>query len=91
MVKREFGPEYYKYGNALTLDPGYIKQNESGWKITGEICEDYVYWVNYFEAYHKDYGLLKGDFEQFIEAESEEAIVDFLQHHPPTNWDYQDI
>jgi len=64
---------------------------ETGWTISGEVREDYFYWVNAFEATHPVYGVVKGDFELSIEATSREAFDHFYKNHPPVDWDYADI
>ena len=91
MVKRVFGVDFDSSGGALTLCPGAIGENESGWTIVGEIHEDYYEWVNYFEASHPDFGWVKGDFEDEVTASSKKAFDHFWKHHEPTQWDYQDI
>lgn len=76
---------------AHTLDTHELGENESGWKITGDIQYDYYEWVNYFEANHPDYGYVIGDYEDSIEASSKEAYDHFYKNHPPKVWDYRDI
>lgn len=76
---------------ARTLDPGYIGENDSGWKISGKVHEDYYTWVNDFEAVHKKYGVVKGCFETEVEATSKEALEHFKKHHPVDVWDYYEI
>jgi hypothetical protein len=75
---------------ARTLGPDDIGTNESGWAITGEIHEDYYYWVNDFEA-KKGKWWVKGNFEGIVEASSEKAYEDFIKNHPYNEWDYGDI
>lgn len=77
--------------DAHTLEPEYIGNNDSGWIITGQIIEDYYTWVNDFEAFHLEYGFVKGNFEDKVYASSEETLNQFLKDHPFTVWDYQDI
>lgn len=89
---------------ARTLDPEYVsedpsnneniictKLNESGWEITGKICEDYYHWVNDFEAKHEKYGWIKGNFEDIVTASSKKAYEHFIKNHPYREWDYWDI
>lgn len=76
---------------ANTLSPRDLGANPSGWVIEGEVIWDYYKWVNYFEAFHPDFGWVKGDFEDEVQAESEEAFEHFIAHHPPEEWDYWDI
>ena len=78
-------------GAAITLEREQIGTHDSGWTITGEIHEDYYFWVNYFEANHPKYGKLSGDYEEEIIAESVEAFEHFYKNHPPHRWDYNDI
>ena len=68
-----------------------VKIHESGWTISARVNEDYFTWINYFEAYHSDYGEVKGDFESEIEATSILAFTNFRINHPPSEWDYMDI
>ena len=76
---------------AYTLRPEEIGTHESGWTIEGVIHEDWYEWVNYFEAHHPVYGVVKGDYEKMIEAECEEGFRHFVEHHPAYCWDYHDI
>ena len=76
---------------ALTLDPSFIGDNDSGWEIKGEIKDDWVEWVNLFVASHPDFGWVWGDFEDKVYADSEEGFAHFYEHHPPDSWDYYDI
>ena len=68
-----------------------LKIHDSGWVVLAELKEDYYEWVNEFEAYHKDYGCVCGDFEETVNADSEEAFQHFYKHHKPHSWDYGDI
>lgn len=76
---------------AYTLDPGYLGENSSGWTLVGEVREDYYQWINKFTAYHKELGVVFGDFEHTVTASSQEALDHFMKHHPPQAWDYHDI
>ena len=79
-------------GDARTLSPDDIGTHKDGWTITGEIHEDYFYWVNDFDAIHKNgRWFVKGNFQGIIEASSEKALEDFIKHHPYHEWDYGDI
>ena len=77
--------------DANTLDPSCIGDNESGWKVVGEIHEDYYEWVNQFEATHEKYGKVWGDFEDIVYADSKEGYENFIKNHEPESWDYWDI
>ena len=76
---------------ARTLCPSLLGANGSGWIIDGEVHEDWYEWVNYFEAFHPDYGWVKGDYEDCLEAYSQEGLDHFMANHPPEEWDYWDI
>jgi len=81
----------FAHHGARTLSPGCLGENPSGWTITGEVMEDYVEWVNYFEATHPTLGWVRGDYEGIVEAKSKKAYAHFIEHHPPQEWDYWDI
>lgn len=92
MFSKKFDRNVYgAWSPARTLSPADLGLQPSGWTILGEVQEDYYQWVNYFEAYHPDYGWVKGDFEDEVQAESEEAFNHFMEHHPYEEWDYGDI
>lgn len=76
---------------AVTLPKDCVGNNESGWQVKAQIHEDYYEWVNYFEAFHPDYGLVYGDFESEVYASSDQALEHFLNNHPFEVWDYYDI
>lgn len=76
---------------ARTLSADVVGNNDSGWIVRATVHEDYYEWINYFEAFHPDYGLIFGDFESEVFASSEQALDDFLKHHPVEVWDYYDI
>lgn len=87
-----FSKEYNTGGHYVnTLCPSYIGQNESGWLIKSVVHEDYYKWGNEFEASHPVYGKLYGNFETIVYGDSEEGFNHFIQHHPPSEWDYWDI
>ena len=89
MTSKELG---YRGGHmALTLNPSELGVNESGWTIVGEVVEDWYEWVNEFEAYHPDFGWVRGNFEDEVTADSKQAFDHFYEHHPPSEWDYWDI
>jgi hypothetical protein len=67
------------------------KTHPSGWTISGKVSVDYFSWVNEFSATHPTLGEVKGDFEDMVEASSEEAFQHFYSNHPPEDWDYADI
>ena len=85
---KELGHGYY---TAYTLDPTELGLQPSGWTITGEVHEDYYEWVNAFEATHPVFGRVWGDYEDVVNADSEEGFNNFYRNHPPTEWDYADI
>ncbi len=76
---------------ARTLSPDDLGKNSSGWTITGEVTRDYFEWINSFEAEHPTLGWVRGNYENTIEASSEEAYAHFVTNHPPREWDYGDI
>jgi hypothetical protein len=69
----------------------FTKTHPSGWTITGEVHEDYYYWVNEFTAHHPEYGSVRGDFENKVYVDSHDALNHFVKNHPPEDWDYHDI
>ena len=77
--------------DANTLPTSCIGDNESGWKVSGDIQEDYYEWVNEFEAIHEKFGKVWGDFEKTVYADSKEGYNNFMENHPPEEWDYGDI
>ena len=77
--------------DALTLRTGDIGQHKDGWLVAGDIHEDYYEWVNEFEALHKKYGRIYGDFESKVYAETITAFEHFIKNHEPEEWDYWDI
>jgi len=91
MIEKQYGLDFKSDPGALTLPPACIGENESGWVIAGEIHEDWYEWVNEFYASHPKFGIVMGDFEETVYADSEEAFEHFYSHHPPEEWDYGDI
>lgn len=85
----DFGNDRFR--GALTLSPFDIGTNKSGWTVKGEVQEDYISWVNEFEARHPKLGRVWGNFEGKVYATSEKAYKHFVGNHPPSNWDYADI
>lgn len=69
----------------------YSRTHLSGWTICGEVHEDYFQWVNNFVATHNEYGIVSGDFETQIYADSQEGYDHFRKWHPYEEWDYADI
>lgn len=67
------------------------RTHKDGWTISGNILQDWGFWVNTFEASHPDFGRVWGDFESEVFATSEAAFQDFYEKHPPFSWDYGDI
>lgn len=65
--------------------------HNSGWKISGVICQDYYVWVNHFVAEHDVYGTVVGDFDKAVYASSQEAYDNFIKNHQPEPFDYNDI
>jgi hypothetical protein len=78
---------------ANTLSPSDLGfHSENGWTVTGAIHDDWVQWVNDFEASHPDLGEVKGNFEaDTLQASSKKALDDFCKHFQPSTWDYWDI
>lgn len=76
---------------ASTLYPEDLGTHPSGWTVSGEIHEDWMEWVNEFEATHPVLGWVRGDFESEVTASSQEAYEHFVANHPPHEWDYHDI
>jgi hypothetical protein len=91
MIVKKFGVDFQSHYGALTLNPDELGFHGDGWRIEGEVIEDYFEWINYFEAQHPVYGRVWGDFEDEVYADSEEAFKHFYLNHPPTPWDYGDI
>lgn len=102
MITKVFGKDFSSDGGALTLRASEVgdgdtmsgtqsKTHDSGWTIAGVVHEDYYTWVNEFEASHATYGMISGDFEVSVQAESEEAFAHFMEHHSPEAWNYGDI
>lgn len=81
----------HQYGNAVTLEPSELGDNDTGWTITGEVMEDYFEWVNAFTAVHLQHGIVFGDHEQTLYATSHAALAQFKEDHPANVWDYADI
>jgi hypothetical protein len=81
----------HEEGLANTLEPKDIGTHLDGWTVKGEIKEDYYEWVNKFAARHHTFGYVWGDFEDVVYADSIEGYQDFIEHHPPHEWDYHDI
>ena len=76
---------------AATVRVGELGLNPSGWKIDGEVHDDWFQWVNEFEATHPVFGRVWGDYEKEVFADSQEAYEHFFAHHPPNLWDYDEI
>jgi len=102
MITKKFGVDFFSEGGALTLraecvssDPNatgtHARTHDSGWTISGKIHEDYFLWVNEFFAFHPKYGMVSGNFESDVRADSEEGFAHFWKHHEPEAWDYSDI
>ena len=69
----------------------YSRTHPSGWTISGQLKMDWFVWVNDFDASHPQFGRVWGNFENLVNAASEEAFTDFYKNHPPNAWDYHDI
>lgn len=67
------------------------RTHADGWTITGEVVQDWICWVNAFEATHPVYGRVWGDFESEVFADSEEGYEAFFAQHTPEEWDPWDI
>ena len=89
MIRKTF-TEAFKT-EARTLCPDIVGTNDSGWLVKAKVHEDYFEWVNYFEAFHEEYGIVYGDFEDEVYASNEEAFEHFTRHHEVCIWDYWDI
>jgi hypothetical protein len=101
MVTKKYGIDFNSYGGALTLPVSAVSKgnptrgtheltHESGWTIRGEVNEECYTWVNKFEATHKTFGKVSGNFEDIVIADSEEAFLNFWENHKPEAWDYGD-
>ena len=77
--------------DANTLPTSCIGDNESGWKVSGDIHEDYYKWVNEFEAIHEKFGKVWGNFEKTVYADSKKGYTNFIKNHPPKKFNYWDI
>jgi len=75
---------------AYTLDPSSVSEIRDGWKLKGEVQQDYYSWINYFEA-KKGLNWVKGDFEKEVTCSSLKAFDDFLSNFEVESWDYADI
>ncbi len=103
MLVKKFGADFHSAGGALTLGAGEVCDNHGmetgdherlhsdGWLIRGFIMEDYFYWVNRFEARHREHGRVWGDFEDTVYADSEAGFARFYEQHGPVAWDYAEI
>jgi len=89
MYKKKFELDYRH--QARTLHPDDLGEHSSGWKIEGEVHEDWCEWVNEFEAVHPVYGRVWGDFEDTVYADSAKGYKHFVANHPFEEWDYYDI
>lgn len=63
---------------------------QNGWRVSGEVHEDYYCWVNSFSA-HKGNYKVEGDFEKEVRASSKAAFFDFTHSVEVREWDYMDI
>lgn len=86
--KEDFGVDD---GLSYTLKEDVIGSHDSGWTVVGDIHEDYLTWVEQFEARHNTYGRVWGDFDDIVYADLEEGLEDFMRCHPPYAWDKWDI
>lgn len=90
-IYRPFPEDPDAFKPAITLPPSAVKKNKGGWKVEAYVHEDYIRWINYFEADHPKYGFVWGDFESYVYASSQEAYEDFIRHWSVERWDYWDI
>jgi hypothetical protein len=77
--------EYYKQ---------YSRTHKNGWTISGKIVEDWVSWVPFITASHKNYGIIYGDFSEEIIVVSDnpdKALFHFLDNNMPLVWSSWDI
>jgi hypothetical protein len=57
--------------------------HSDGWKIKGEMRNDWYSWVEKFEAEHPKYGEVWSDLEdRIVYASSESALSEFEKNHP---------
>lgn len=69
----------------------HTRKHKDGWTIKGIITEDAYYWVTDFLAYHDVHGIVWGDFEGTVHAETQKGYDHFFKHHTPVEWDMDDI
>ena len=91
LIEYDFTKEYENNHNACTLPIECLDDHESGWSITGLICDDYYTWVSDFEATHSRYSRVFGNFEKIVYATSKKGYEHFCKNHPTEEWDYWDI
>ena len=75
----------------IDRDEPSTRKHVSGWTIQGHIVEDFVQWVNDFEAVHPMYGTVKGNFEAVVWCTSFAGFAHFMANHAPELWDYHDV
>lgn len=102
MITKKFGEDFTSEGGALTLPAESVtadgareglhtRTHASGWTISGVVREDWYEWVNDFKASHPTFGEVSGNFEETVEADTEEGFAHFWANHTPNAWDYYDI
>jgi hypothetical protein len=81
-----------KEGDVLSPSKGAERKHDSGWTIkTDYVCCDYYAWVESFEAIHKKYGKISGNFSEVVVAKSKKAYDHFCKNHPFYVFDLWDI
>jgi hypothetical protein len=69
----------------------HTKTNSSGWTVSATVKCDYYRWIESFEAQHKIYGRVYGDFSKIVYATTKKGYLDFIKNHPPHDLDQDDI
>ena len=72
----------------------YSRTHKNGWTISGQIVEDWVSWVPFITASHKNYGIIYGDFSEeiiVVSDNSDKALFHFLDNNMPLVWTSWDI
>lgn len=70
----------------------YIKHHEkTGWTIIGKILQDWLIWVETFEAHHPEHGLIFGSFDNKVYADSKDCYENFVSSHKYVEWNADDI
>jgi hypothetical protein len=89
-----FNPWDISTKKKLEYDKQYSRTHKNGWTISGKIVEDWVSWVPFITAFHKNYGVIYGDFSKEIVVVSDNpdaALFHFLDNNTPLVWTGWDI